>query len=65
MGPMKKKPAPTGPEEIHGVNMSQFSIARHYGGIKYNGQSYTYFPENGGTLVRDDILKRRAKEAKL
>ncbi len=61
---MAKKPAPSGPEEIQGVNMSQFSIARFYGGIKYNGQGYTYFPENGGTLIRDDVLKARAKETK-
>ena len=59
---MREKPK--GPEEIHGVLNSQFSIARFYGGITFNGEGYTYFPENEGTLIRNDILKARAKEAK-
>lgn len=49
------------PEEIHNVSMSQLSIARHYGGCKFNGVSYTYDPTRD-VLIRDDVLKRRAKE---
>lgn len=51
------------PEEIHGVSMSQLSIARHYGGCKFNGHSYTYNPVTD-VLVRDDVLAARAKAAK-
>ena len=48
------------PDEIHGVSQSQFSIARHYGGITFNGAHYTYLPHED-KLVRDDILNARAK----
>jgi hypothetical protein len=51
------------PEEIHNVSMSQFSIARHYGGIRFNGASYTYFSDTD-TLVRNDVLKQRKKDKK-
>lgn len=51
------------PEEIHGVSMSQFSIARHYGGIQYNGQHYIYDPRED-KLIRWDIFNARAKAAK-
>ena len=51
------------PDEIHGVSQSQFSVARHYGGITFNGAHYTYIPHED-KLVRDDILKARAKAAK-
>jgi hypothetical protein len=33
-----------------------FSIARHFGGIKYNGSHYMYFPDTD-ELVRDDVLR--------
>ena len=47
------------------VSMTQLSIARHYGGIKYNGESYTYAPDTD-ELIRDDVLKwqRNQKRAK-
>jgi len=32
------------PFGICNVRMTQFSIARFYGGIKYNGESFTYLP---------------------
>lgn len=56
------------PYAIKHVSQSQFSIARHYGGMKFNGQSYTYFPP-GDELIRDDVVKlvektRRAKKKK-
>ena len=47
------------------VSMTQLSIARHYGGIRYNGDQYTYFQDTD-ELVRDDVLKwqRKQKRAK-
>ena len=53
----------TPPDEIHGVSQSQFSIARHYGGITFNGAHYTYIPHED-KLIRDDVLKTRAKAAR-
>lgn len=44
------------PFVIRGVSQSQFSIARYYGGLKFNGSDYTYFPE-ADELVRDDVVK--------
>jgi len=38
------------------VSTTQLSIARHYGGIKFNGARYTYFPDTD-ELVRDDVLR--------
>jgi hypothetical protein len=40
---------------IDGVLNSQFSIARFYGGIWYNGMHYTYLP-GADQLVRNDVL---------
>ena len=50
---------PIRPEEIHNVSHSQFSIARHFGGIRFNGAGYTYDPTRD-VLIRDDVLKARA-----
>lgn len=36
--------------------MSYFSVARHYGGIRINGQTFTYCPERD-ILVRDDWME--------
>ena len=52
------------PFGITGVSRSQFSIARHYGGINYNGERYTYFCSTD-ELVRDDVLKWKKKTKKL
>lgn len=58
-----KPPGP--PERIHGWQHTQMSIARFYGGINYNGHSYTVaVNEPGQPLVRDDVLQREAKAAK-
>ena len=46
------------------VSMTQLSIARHYGGIKYNGESYTYLPHTD-ELIRDDVLKWKKKQEKI
>ena len=43
------------PYVIKNVSSSQLSIARHYGGIAYNGCNYIYFPESD-ELIRDDVL---------
>ena len=45
------------------VSQTQLSIARHYGGIKYNGHHYTYFPESD-ELIRNDVLKWKKKQPK-
>lgn len=37
------------------VSHTQFSIARFYGGITYQGRHYVYFPEHD-ELWRDDVL---------
>ena len=53
------------------IENTQLTIARHYGGIQYNGHAYTYFepkitnhePNPDGTpfvawlIVRNDFLK--------
>ena len=55
----------TTPERIHGWQDSQLSIARFYGGITYQGHTYTIaVVEKGAPLVRDDVLVREAKERK-
>ena len=49
------------PYGMTNVSMTQLSIARHYGGIKYNGESYTYLPKTD-ELIRDDVLKWQRKQ---
>ncbi len=52
------------PERIYGWLDSQLSIARHYGGCKFNGASYSIaYDDEGEPLVRDDVL-RRARRSK-
>ena len=51
------------PFGIRNVSMTQLSIARHYGGIKYNGDEYTYLPKTD-ELIRNDVLKWQRKNAK-
>ena len=59
---LTKKPEP--PERIYGWLDSQLSIARHYGGMTYQGQHYMIaYHEDGQPLVRDDVIKREAKKA--
>lgn len=41
---------------IRWVSQTQFSIARHYGGAKFNGSDYTYIDATD-ELIRDDVLK--------
>lgn len=51
----------TAPEEIHGVSQSQFSVARHYGGCSYMGQSYIY-DAGQDRLIRLDVYLARLKQ---
>lgn len=52
------------PEEIHGVSLSMFSVARYYGGCTFNGATYVYDLARD-VLVRADVLKaRKAAERK-
>lgn len=55
-----KPPAESPPWQIFGVSRSQLSIARHYGGCKYNGHGYTYDPSDD-SLTRDDVLDEAVK----
>ena len=53
------------PERIYGWRDSQMSIARHYGGLRYQGHEYKIaYVEHGQPLVRMDVLAREAKERK-
>lgn len=58
------------PDEIHWVRHGQLSIARHYGGINFNGAEYVYVPicETHGkdcdVLIRKDVFKARRKAKK-
>lgn len=47
------------PERIYHWQNSQLSIARHYGGCKFNGKDYVIATnEEGQPLVRADLLKK-------
>ena len=47
------------PERIYNWLDSQLSLARHYGGCKYNGADYVIaYDEEGQPLVRSDLLKK-------
>ena len=60
---MKIKPEP--PERIYGWLDSQLSVARHYGGLKYQGVYYQIdYLSVGEPLVRVDVLAREAKARK-
>lgn len=60
-------PNRSAPFAIAGVSHSQFSIARHYGGIVFKGFKYVYNPATD-ELIRPDVLKiitkRRRDQAK-
>ena len=54
------------PYALCNVSHGFFSIARHYGGLKFQGCDYTYIPGHD-ECVRDDVLrlvtKLRKKQA--
>jgi hypothetical protein len=45
---------------MRSVSSGMFSIARHYGGAKFQGFDYTYNPKFD-ELIRSDVLKFLAK----
>lgn len=46
-------------ERIYNWLNSQLSIARHYGGCRFNGVEYVIaYDEEGQPLVRKDLLKK-------
>jgi muramoyltetrapeptide carboxypeptidase LdcA involved in peptidoglycan recycling len=45
------------------ISMTQLSIARHYGGAKFNGKTFTYFPADD-SLWRDDVVQAVQKQRK-
>ncbi len=51
------------PERIYNVSKTQFSIARFYGGCKFNGANYHYDADSD-TLTRMDIWKARCASSK-
>lgn len=53
----------TAPDEIHHVSQSQFSVARHFGGCSYMGQSYIY-DAGQDRLIRRDVYQARLKQGK-
>lgn len=51
------------PERIYHWLDSQLSIARHYGGCKYNGAEYVIaYSEEGQPLVRSDLIKKPKRD---
>ena len=57
---------PESPERIYNWQHNQMSIARHYGGLKYQGYEYFIAPnEPGAPLVRADVLAAEKKAEKL
>jgi hypothetical protein len=50
------------PARIYGWLNSQLSVARHYGGMKYQGQCYVIeYSATGQPLVRIDVLAAEVK----
>lgn len=52
------------PFGIRNVSMSQFSIARHSGGMNFNNNHYTYWKETD-ELIRTDVLKWKKQQEKM
>lgn len=48
---------------IRSVSSSYFSVARHYGGCKIQGEDYTYRPATD-ELIRNDVLQWIQKQIK-
>ena len=56
-----KKPEP--PDRIYGWRDTQMSIARHYGGLTYQGVSYVIdYADIDQPLVRAEVLRGMALE---
>jgi hypothetical protein len=56
---------PTPPDRIYGWLDTQMSVARHYGGITYQGVSYVIdMQDPEQPLVRQDVLVSEIRAAK-
>jgi hypothetical protein len=51
------------PYLIQAVSYGQLSLARHYGGIKFNGAEYFYLPLSD-ELIRGDVVSWLKKHRK-
>lgn len=49
------------PYSVTGISTSIFSVARHFGGMTYQGCNYTYMGAQFDECVRDDVLKMVTK----
>lgn len=49
------KPKP--PKAVYGITGSYFSIARHYGGMNFNGAQYIY-AQKLDACIRADLFKK-------
>jgi hypothetical protein len=52
------------PYGITNVSITQFSVARYYGGMNFNGSLYIYNPPTD-ELIREDVLKWQTKQWRL
>lgn len=52
------------PYGITNVRETIFSVSRHSGGCKFQGDDYTYLPETD-ELIRNDVLKWKKKQNSL
>ena len=44
----------------HNISQTQLSIARHYGGMKINGEEFIYDPKNDTLVLKKDLKEYRA-----
>ena len=51
------------PYVITGISKGFFSVARHYGGMTYQGREYVYIPPTD-ECIRMDVIKAVAKMRK-
>ena len=49
------------PYGMTNVSMTQLSIARHYGGCRFQGEDYIYLPTTD-ELIRHDVLRWQRKQ---
>jgi hypothetical protein len=62
---LDQPPAPPAPEKIYGWLDTQLSVARHYGGMRYQGHDYRIdFNDAERPLVRIDIWRKELKAAR-
>lgn len=47
------------PKVIYNVSQTQFSIARYYGGIVFNGRRYEYNEDNDTLILIENKKKSR------